>query len=163
MRKVSRVMQTKDSGKNSLNSWWRIKNPLRVVANFIIIYACRRLPSLRVKNVFYRLTGMKVGSDVAFGLDAVVDVFYPELIEIRDNAIVGYGVTILAHEFLQDEVRVGRVVVGKNAVIGANTTILPGVEIGDNAVVSAASLVNRDIPPNVLAGGVPARKLRENS
>jgi acetyltransferase-like isoleucine patch superfamily enzyme len=114
---------------------------------------------LRVKNFLYRLIGVKVGRNVSVGLYAVFDIFYPELIEIKDNAIIGYGVTILAHEFLAKEARVGRVVVGKNTVIGANTTILPGVEIGDNTTVSAMSLVNRDIEAGVLAGGVPARRI----
>ena len=45
----------------------------------------------------------------------------------------------------------------RNVLIGANSTILPGVEIGDGAIVSAASLVNRDIPPGVFAGGNPVK------
>ena len=48
-------------------------------------------------------------------------------------------------------------IIGKNVLIGANTTILPGVKIGDGAIVSAASLVNRDIPPGVFAGGNPVK------
>ncbi|MDD5112015.1 MAG: acyltransferase [Candidatus Altiarchaeota archaeon] len=157
MRKVRRVLHT--GGRNSLKSWWRVKNPVRVVFNFMVIYFCRRLPSLRVKSALYRLTGMKVGSNVSVGLDAVFDIFFPELIEIRDNAIVGFGTTVLAHEFLREEVRVGRVIIGRDVVIGANTTILPGVSVGDGSTVSAMSLVNRDIEKGVLAGGVPARKI----
>jgi len=147
--------------RNSLKSWWRVRNPLRVAFNFLVIFACRMLPSLRLKNLLYRMVGVKVGRNVSIGLYAVFDIFYPELIEIRDNSIIGYGVTVLAHEFLRDEVRVGRVVVGENAVVGANTTILPGVEIGSDSTVSAMSLVNRDIESGVLAGGVPARKIEK--
>ena len=44
--------------------------------------------------------------------------------------------------------------------IGANTVILPGVNIGDNAVIGAGSVVTRDIPENVLAVGVPCKVLR---
>lgn len=157
MRRLNRVIHTGD--RNSLKSWWKIKNPLRVAVNFIVIFLCRRLPSLRLKNFLYKGIGVKIGRNVSVGLDAVLDIFYPELIEIKDNAIIGYGVTILAHEFLREEIRVGNVIVGKNAVVGANTTILPGVEVGDNATVSAMSLVNRDISPGILAGGVPARKI----
>jgi acetyltransferase-like isoleucine patch superfamily enzyme len=157
MRRLNRVVETLD--RNSLKSWWKVRNPIRVMVNFIVIFLCRMLPSLRLKNFLYKLIGVKVGRNVSVGLYAVFDIFYPELIEIKDNAIIGYGVTILAHEFLAKEARVGRVVVGKNTVIGANTTILPGVEIGDNTTVSAMSLVNRDIEAGVLAGGVPARRI----
>ena len=46
-------------------------------------------------------------------------------------------------------------------MMGANCTILPGVEIGDNATVSACSLVNKDVKANSFVGGVPARNLRK--
>jgi acetyltransferase-like isoleucine patch superfamily enzyme len=51
-------------------------------------------------------------------------------------------------------------VVGPDVTIGANTTVLPGVVIGAGAMVSAMSLVNRDVPPGALVGGVPIRLLR---
>jgi acetyltransferase-like isoleucine patch superfamily enzyme len=91
---------------------------------------------------------------------AMFDVFFPELIELGENSIVGYSATILAHEFLIDECRTGKVTIGRDVVIGANVTILPGVSVGDRTIVSAGSLVNRDLPPGVLAGGVPARIIR---
>ena len=146
--------------RNSLLDWHRVKNPLRVVANFLLIYSARYMPSLRVKNFLYRLTGMKVGKDVAVGLGAVFDIFFPELIEIGDNCIIGYGVTVLAHEFLIEEWRTGRVKIGRNVLIGANTTVLAGVRIGDNSAVSACSLVNDNIPANSFYAGVPARRMK---
>ena len=54
----------------------------------------------------------------------------------------------------------GRVVLKENCRIGSHTTILPGVTIGKNAIVGAHSLVNRDIPENVLAFGVPVEIIR---
>jgi acetyltransferase-like isoleucine patch superfamily enzyme len=60
---------------------------------------------------------------------------------------------------LLNEWRRGPVVIGNNVTIGANCTILPGVVIGDGAVVSAMSLVNRDVPPGARVGGVPIRPL----
>jgi acetyltransferase-like isoleucine patch superfamily enzyme len=146
--------------RNSLLDWHRVKNPLKVVANFLLIYSARYMPSLRVKNFLYRLTGMKVGKDVAVGLGAVFDIFFPELIEIGDNCIIGYGVTVLAHEFLINEWRTGRVKVGRNVLIGANTTVLAGVRVGDNSVISACSLVNDNIPANSFYAGVPARRVK---
>lgn len=50
--------------------------------------------------------------------------------------------------------------VGHNVWIGANTCVLPGVTIGDNAVIGAGSVVNRDIPPCVVAAGNPCRVIR---
>ncbi|NYZ75659.1 acyltransferase [Candidatus Micrarchaeota archaeon] len=150
----------RSESRNSLLNWHKVKHPLRVILNFILIYSARYMPSLRVKNFLYRLTGMKVGTDVAVGLGAVFDIFFPELIEIGDNCIIGYGVTVLAHEFLIKEWRTGKVKIGRNVLIGANSTVLAGVSIGDNSTVSACSLVNDSIPANSFYGGVPARKVK---
>jgi acetyltransferase-like isoleucine patch superfamily enzyme len=149
-----------DSGVNSLWYWHRVKNPIRVVLNFLVIYICRFLPSLKLKNLLYRCIGIKVGRNVAIGLGAMFDIFFPELIEIGENSIIGYNSVLLAHEFLIKELRVGEVKIGRNVLISANVTILPGIEIGDGAVVSAMSLVNEDLPPNCFAGGVPAREIK---
>ncbi len=140
---------------------WQLVHPLRVAFNFLVIVLCRYLPWLDLKNLLYRsCLGMKVGSGVSVGLMAMVDIFFPHLISIGENSVIGYNTTILCHEFLVDEYRVGPVVIGANVMVGANTTILPGVVIGDGAVIGAGSLVNRDIPPGVLAAGVPARVVR---
>ncbi|AGK60710.1 hypothetical protein Asulf_00692 [Archaeoglobus sulfaticallidus PM70-1] len=151
----------KCSDKNSLRYWTKAKNPLIVALNYIIIAICRILPSLSLKCWLLRRIGVKLGNNVSFGLESTLDIFFPELIEIGNNSIIGFNTVILAHEFLIDELRVGEVRIGKNVTIGANCTILPGVEIGDNSIISAHSLVNSDIPPNVLAGGVPARVIKK--
>ncbi len=152
-----------DGPWNSLQYIWRHVNPLRVVVNFLIIYGCRFLPWLELKNRLYRLTGMRVGDHTSFALMAMVDVFFPEEISVGSNTIVGYNTTILGHEYLLNEWRRGPVVIGDNVTIGANCTILPGVVIGDGAVVSAMSLVNRDVPPGARVGGVPIRPLGQAS
>jgi len=145
---------------NSMTRWHRAVPPLRVVRNFVLIYLARFLPWLGLKRWCYRRCGMKVGHHAAAGLMAMFDVFFPELVTLGENCLIGYNCTILAHEFLREEYRTGPTVIGRDVVIGANTTVLAGVTIGDGAVVSACSLVNRDIPPGCLAGGVPARVLR---
>ena len=160
MRRLKVKIKTKDKGmRNSLLYWYTAKNPLIIVYNFIIIYIAKYLPSLTLKRILYRMTGIKVGKDVAIGLGATFDIFFPELIEIDDNTIIGFNSTVLAHEFLQDSLRIGRVKIGRNVMIGANSTVLPGVVIGDNAKVSAMSLVNKDVRKNEFVGGVPIRKL----
>jgi len=146
--------------ENSLSYWWKTVHPLRVVWNFIWIYLAKYCPSLAVKRMLLRRTGIKVGGAVSVGLAVVFDLFYPEEIHIGDNSIIGYNSVVLAHEFMVDEWRKGPVRIGKNVSIGANVTILPGVVIGDGATVSAMSLVNKDIPPGELWGGVPVRNLK---
>ena len=73
------------------------------------------------------------------------------------NSIIGYNTTLLAHEYLIREYRLGEIIVGNEVMIGANTTILPGVKIGDGAIVSAGTLVHRDVPSGAFVGGNPMR------
>ena len=150
----------KVSGKNSLNHWAHFRNPLRIAYNFVLITLSRYAPSLALKRLLLRMTGMKVGKDAAVGLMAMFDVFYPELIELGENCIIGYNATMLAHEFLGGSLRIGRTVVGKDAMVGANATVLAGVEIGEGAVVSAACLVDRDVPAGCFAKGNPMQVLK---
>jgi acetyltransferase-like isoleucine patch superfamily enzyme len=146
-------------GPNALWTWTKIKNPLKVALNFAVIYICRYVPSLRLKNAFYRSIGIKIGKNVSIGLEATFDIFFPELIEIGDNSVIGYKSTLLCHEFLVDRWSKGGVKIGKNVLIGANSTILAGVSIGDNSTISACSLVNKEMPEGVFVGGVPAKEL----
>ncbi len=149
------------SGKgNSLLYWHRVKNPLVVTYNFILIYLAKYMPSLTIKRILYRMTGMKVGRDVSIGLGATFDIFFPELIEIGDNTIIGFNSTILAHEFLQNELRTGNVKIGKDVMIGANSTVLPGVRVGDSAKISAMSLVNRNVKRGDFVGGIPIKQIK---
>ncbi|MFZ3060075.1 MAG: acyltransferase [Candidatus Methanoperedens sp.] len=143
---------------NSLWYWSDIVSPFKVTFNYICMSLARISPSLRLKNLLYSAMGIKVGEHVSVGLEVNMDVFFPELIDIGENSIIGFNSTILCHEFLVGEYRTGNVVIGKNVTIGANTTILPGVTIADDSVVSAHSLVNGDVSGFV--GGVPARPLK---
>lgn len=144
---------------NSLTKWYLARNPIRVTINFIVVYVSRYLPFLSLKSFLYGLLGAKIGKNVSFGLGATIDIFFPDLIEIGDNTVVGYNSTILCHEFLVAELRKGSVAIGKNVMIGANTTILAGVTIGDNASISAMSLVNRDVSEGERVQGVPIRSV----
>jgi acetyltransferase-like isoleucine patch superfamily enzyme len=148
-------------GSNSLWQIYRTVSWRRGIRNFIFIQISRYSPSLRLKNWIYRRAlGMKVGKNTAFALMVMVDVFFPEKIHVGDNTIVGYNTTILTHEYLIHEYRLGEVHIGSNVMIGANTTILPGVTIGDNAVVAAGSIVHKDVAANSFVGGNPLQVIR---
>jgi len=89
-------------------------------------------------------------------------------ITVGDNISIGHYVMLMStsHEIGPAERRTGEVfarpiVVGSGAWLGARSVILPGVTIGRSAVVAAGAVVTKDVPPNVLVGGVPARVLRE--
>ncbi|MDA8227000.1 MAG: acyltransferase [Desulfitobacterium hafniense] len=147
-----------------MQKWTRVAHPVKVMKNFAVIQLGRYCPSLTVKRWLYRtFLGMRIGAKTSIGLMAMVDIFLPELIAIGEDSIIGYNCTILTHEYLPREYRIGPVEIGSGVLIGANTTILPGVKIGDNAMVAACSLVNRDIPANSVVGGVPIKILQEGS
>ena len=148
-------------GKNSLRHIWESRDPLRVVFNFLVIYTAKYVPFLELKNDLLRLTGMKIWEGASIGLAAMFDIFYPELIEIGDNSVIGYNATIIAHEYLIKEMRVGKVKIGKNVMLGANSTVLAGVGIGDGATVSAATLVDGTLPKNSFAKGNPMKVVKK--
>ncbi|PSQ60861.1 MAG: acetyltransferase [Halobacteriales archaeon SW_9_67_25] len=140
----------------SLRKWYRVRNPLRVVLNYVVIVVCRISPSLRLKRWLLRRVGVTVGSGVAWGLESTPDVFWPDLVTVEADAVIGYDATILCHEFLVDEYRTGEVVIGERAMIGAGTVVLPGVEVGPGARVAANSLVASDVRPGATVAGIPA-------
>ena len=147
--------------KEGANSLWHIYKTVsffKVAKNFAVIQLSRYTPFISVKNFLFRtFLKMEVGEKTSFALMVMPDVMFPERISVGNNSIIGYNTTILAHEYLIDEYRVGDVTIGDNVLIGANSTILPGVKIGDGAIVSAATLVNRDIPSGTFAGGNPVK------
>ncbi|MEZ4860974.1 MAG: acyltransferase [Caldilineaceae bacterium] len=149
--------------RNSLVLWHRTVSPWKALRNGVVIMIARHMMSLAVKRWLYRTIGMQVGQHVSFAWHVTPDLFFPELICVGDNSIIGYNTTILAHEYLLHEWRTGPVQIGRNVIIGANCTILPGVIIGDGATVGAMSLVNKDVPPGAKVGGIPIQPLRSST
>ncbi|MCP4422880.1 MAG: acyltransferase [Chloroflexi bacterium] len=85
-------------------------------------------------------------------------------IEIGEDAQLGPGslVTTTQHDYQKGlQTSFKRVVIGKQAWIGANATILPGVEIGERSVIGAGSVVTKSIPAQSIAVGAPARVIKQ--
>lgn len=87
-------------------------------------------------------------------------------IDIGDDALIGHNavITTLNHDLdptTRADMHPAPVRIGRGAWLGANVTILPGVTIGDGAVVGAGSVVTKDVAPNAVVVGSPARKVRE--
>ena len=155
--RVDRLDRVRTGGHhNSFHGWYRRYNPLRVMVNYAVVVLCRHSPSLRLKRWLLRRIGVTVGDGAVFALESTPDVFFPHLVTVEDHAIVGYDATLLCHEFLQDEVRTGEVIVREEAMIGAGAIVLPGVEVGAGAQVAANSLVVEDVPAGETVAGVPA-------
>lgn len=162
IRKSRCVTKPSDGPRASLWYWRHHAGFVRTSLRYLVIALARITPSFRMKNWLYRVVlRANVDKHAAVGLEVTLDIFYPHLITIEADAVVGYNTTILCHEYSADWYRIGPVVVKRRATIGANTTLLPGVVIGEGATVSAMSLVNRDIPPGEMWGGVPVRPLRK--
>lgn len=119
-------------------------------------------PLQSVRVALYREAGVKIGKPFVFGSNIFMDVGRQYGITIGDNVILAGYDHILTHSNIlwgiKDEG--GPVVIKSGARIGFDVTILPGVTIGENAVIGACSLVNKDIPDNCIAVGVPAKPIK---
>jgi acetyltransferase-like isoleucine patch superfamily enzyme len=87
-------------------------------------------------------------------------------ITIGDGTLIGHGSTLttLNHSVDPDrraDMTPAPVVIGRKVWLGASATVVPGVTIGDGAVVGAGAVVTRDVPPNAIVAGVPARIIRQ--
>jgi len=91
--------------------------------------------------VFYRMMGAKIGRNVLINSKNVGDL---SLLEIGDNSAIGGSATIIAHSFEKGGLKLKKVIIGKNVIIGLNSVIFPGVEIGDNAMVAAGAIVPKN-------------------
>jgi acetyltransferase-like isoleucine patch superfamily enzyme len=155
---VRRTTKYPVSGANSLWQIYKTVSFWKVLKNVIIIQIGRYTPFLAVKNWLYRtFLRMKIGEKTALAFMVMPDIMFPEKIQIGRNCIIGYNTTILAHEYLIDEYRLGDVIIGDEVMIGANSTVLPGVVIGDRAVVAAGTVVHKDVPAGAFVAGNPMR------
>jgi len=121
-----------------------------------------------------------IGNDVSIGSGSIIEhhvniengvrvhsqVFVPEFSTLKKNCWLGPNVTLTNAKYPQSrnvkETLKGPIV-GKGAKIGANSTLLPGVIIGNNVLVGAGSVVTKDVPPNKVVAGNPIRIINDIS
>jgi acetyltransferase-like isoleucine patch superfamily enzyme len=118
-------------------------------------------------------TFVEIQKNAAIGKNCKISshTFICEGVIIEDNVFIGHGVTFINDSYprattsngdLQTESdwKVEPTLVKKGASIGSGATILSNLTIGENAIVGAGSVVTRDVPPDTIVAGNPARRLR---
>lgn len=122
-------------------------------------------PSVTVSLPFYT----DFGKHIRLGRDIFINqnVTFVDLggITIEDNVLIGPMSRLITVNHLTDPIKrrglfLSPVHIKKNAWLGANVTVLPGVTIGENAIVAADSTVTRDVPANVIVAGSPAKIIK---
>ena len=127
-----------------------------------------------VKEIVYRLRGeytterlvnmgMKVGDNFERMNGVILDPSHCWLIELGKNVTIAPRAHILCHDASTKRflgyTKIGRVTIGNNVFIGAESVILPGVTIGNNVIIGANSTVTHDVPDNLVVAGTPARTI----
>jgi acetyltransferase-like isoleucine patch superfamily enzyme len=98
--------------------------------------------------------------------------FICEGVHIEDNVFIGHNVTFINDKYprstntdgsmqTESDWKVVETWIKKGASIGSSSTILCGITVGENAIVGAGSVVTKDVPPNTIVAGVPAKPLKK--
>jgi acetyltransferase-like isoleucine patch superfamily enzyme len=123
------------------------------------------VPSWRV--MFHRWRGVRIGKNVYIGYDVIFDRIYPEMIVIEDFVEIGDRSIISAHSrgslILRDVYKreVKGVQIKRGAWIMPGCIIVPGVSIGELAVIATGAVVTKSVPDKQLFAGVPAKFVKE--
>jgi maltose O-acetyltransferase len=127
-----------------------------IITRLLNIYKSYYLSSLKKH-------GVQIGKNLFLGQGVYIDGTYGYLIKIGDNVAMGRYCCVLAHDssstLAMGSSKFGKVEIGNNVVIGANSIILPGVSIGDDVIIGGGSIVTKDIPGRTVYGGNPAKMI----
>lgn len=121
---------------------------------------------LTLVNAGKDFTNLVLGNNVYLGHGAVLDL--KERIVVEDNVTISMGATMATHFHVGEipmqarfPTKSGPICIRGNVYLGSNVVVLSGVEIGGGTVIGAGAVVIGDVPPGVVAGGVPARVLKK--
>ncbi len=135
---------------------WAFVTVLHLMINFTFIDFILLTPFV---NLLFRMLGAKLGENVLINSKYVFDA---ALLEIGDNTVVGGWAFIVGHVVERGILKLKKVKIGKNVTIGSHSRIMPGCEIGDNAIigVNAVLLKNTKVEPGTVYFGVPAEQVK---
>lgn len=140
------------------------------LANFINLYGCEIGDNTKIGTFVEIQKNATVGKNCKVSSHS----FICEGVAIEDEVFIGHGVTFTNDRYPRATSEAGKLQteadwslqftrVRKGASIGSGATILPNVTIGEKAIVGAGSVVTKDVPPNSVVAGNPARVLRRNA
>ena len=121
------------------------------------------------RTAMHRWRGVKIGKGVYIGHEVIFDHVFTDQISIGDYSSIGDSAIITAHANIPSDTKLKKIyprsikktTIGKGVWIMPNVTIIPGVTIGDEAVVATGSVVTKDVPPRTLVAGVPANVVKD--
>jgi acetyltransferase-like isoleucine patch superfamily enzyme len=125
------------------------------------------VPYSGIRIRLHRMRGVKIGKGTHIGPMVTIDDVYPNFVVIEDGVSLAGQIFILTHnkpleyhKYLS-EAFLGPVIIKKNAWIAIGVIILPGVTIGEGAIVASGAVVTKDVPSNTMVGGIPAKVIKE--
>lgn len=130
--------------------------PVRKYMNVVII---PNVPFSNIRVILYRMIGFTIGKNVFIGMKCYMDDVAIKNTVIEDNVTISYGCYFACHGKDQGHTTI---TIKNNVYIGMRCNIISGKEgvtIGENSIIGAGSLVNRDIPSNATAVGIPIKIL----
>ncbi len=156
---VLQKIQPYPIGRFSMHSTEFTRWKLYAVLTDLAMKALMPFTTVFTQALIHALLGADVGKQVAFG-GVLRDL---PLLCFADLCTIGQNSVIVAHLITHDEIFLQPVKIGKNAVVGINCTVMPGVTLGENAILVAGSVavVGTLIPANEMWGGTPARKIKD--
>lgn len=135
---------------------------------YLMIFGMLAKVKQKIRMLYIKLSGYhNVSYYAIIERNVTLDRVYKEGVIIEDGALVAQGAVILTHEHVKRSVEDpffpyrAQTTIGKNAFIGINAIICPGVSIGFGSVVAAGAIVTRDVEPETLVGGNPAKRIKE--
>ncbi len=143
-----------------------IRTIQRLLASYFYAKLARSLPIEGIRLYSYKKQGIKMGKEVAIADNVYIDEMFPFLITLEDHVMISPGVHLITHHrptrYWKDylDAYVAPIHLEEGVYIGTSAIILPGVRIGKRSIIAAGAVVSRDIPPGVLAGGVPAKVIK---
>jgi acetyltransferase-like isoleucine patch superfamily enzyme len=120
----------------------------QLIVNFCIAKIAERIPTSSLKIAIYRTMGVAIGRGVFISPDVILDPHFPKLITLGDYCVLGWGSKIFTHEMSTQKYRIGRVTIGRGAVVGAFSIIRAGVTVGENAQTAMNSFIYNEVPAN---------------